>query len=123
MPPLVAGIGCMVGIIATTARATARGDPTMPAIALRGLRWAVLIGGVAGLLLPRRRPACCALIGQAPELVAGGAAVALMFAPGTLFQIVFVAASFYLEGTGRPRPGARGDGGSQRAQRRCSTGC
>ncbi len=28
-----------------------------------------------------------------------------MFAPGTLFQIVFVAAGFYLEGTGRTRPG------------------
>jgi MATE family multidrug resistance protein len=28
-----------------------------------------------------------------------------MLAPGALFQIVFVAATFYLEGTGRPRPG------------------
>ena len=45
------------------------------------------------------------LIGQAPELVAGGAAVAWMSAPGVLFQIVFAAASFYLEGTGRARPG------------------
>ena len=45
------------------------------------------------------------VIGQAPELVAGGAGVAHMLAAGALLQIAFTAASFYLEGTGRPKPG------------------
>jgi multidrug resistance protein, MATE family len=103
MPLLVTGIGCMVGVIATTAYGMGAGSPDTPAIGLRGLHWAVVIGGVAGLLSFVAGPVL-RLIGQAPELATGGAAVALMFAPGTLLQIVFVAASFYLEGTGRPRP-------------------
>jgi MATE family multidrug resistance protein len=104
MPPLVTGIGCMVGIIATTARERGAGGDEVPAIALRGLWWAGAVGAVAGLLCLLAAPVLT-LIGQDPALVAGGAAVALMFAPGTLFQVVFVAAGFYLEGTGRPRPG------------------
>ena len=99
----------MVGIIATAAREHGAGSREVPAIALRGLRWAVAVGTVAGLLCLLAGPVL-RLIGQAPALVAGGAAVALMLAPGTLFQIVFVAASFYLEGTGRTAARARGDG-------------
>jgi MATE family multidrug resistance protein len=104
MPPLIAGIGCMVGIVATTARAQGAGMPATPEIALRGLRWAVLVGGVAWLLLLAAGP-LLRLIGHTPELVAGGGSVARVLAPGALFQIVFVATTFYLEGTGRPRPG------------------
>ena len=37
--------------------------------------------------------------------MAGGGAVARMSAAGAFFQIVFTAASFYLEGTGRMKPG------------------
>ena len=104
MPPLIAGIGCMVGIVATAARARGAGDPATPEIALRGLRWAVVVGAVAWLLLMAVEP-LLRVIGHAPELVEGGASVARMLAPGALFQIVFVATTFYLEGTGRPRPG------------------
>ena len=104
MPLLVTAIGCMVGIIATAAREHGAGGREGPAIALRGLRWADADGTVAGLLCLLAGPVL-QLVGQAPALVAGGAAVALMIAPGTLFQVAFVAAGFYLEGTGRPRPG------------------
>ena len=104
MPPVIAGIGCMVGIVATTAREKGAGSAATPEIALRGLRWALVVGGVAWLLLLAAGP-LLRLIGHTPELVAGGGAVARMLAPGALFQIVFVAATFYLEGTGRPRPG------------------
>ena len=104
MPPLIAGVGCMVGIVATAARARGAGDPATPEIALRGLRWAVVVGAVAWLLLMAVEP-LLRVIGHAPELVEGGASVARMLAPGALFQIVFVATTFYLEGTGRPRPG------------------
>jgi len=104
MPPLIAGIGCMVGIVSTTARATGSDSPTAPEIALRGLRWSLVVGAVAWALLLAAGP-LLRLIGQAPDLAAGGAAVARMLAPGALFQIAFVATTFYLEGTGRPRPG------------------
>jgi MATE family multidrug resistance protein len=104
MPPVIAGIGCLVGIVATTARESGAGSPRTPEIALRGLRWAVVVGGVAWLLLLGAEP-LLRLIGHTPELVEGGAAVARMLAPGALFHVLFVAVSFYLEGTGRPRPG------------------
>ena len=104
MPLLVAGIGCMVGIVATAARAQGAGDPDLPAIALRGLRWSALVGGIASVLVLAAGPVL-RVIGQAPELAAGGAAVAHMLAAGALLQIAFTAASFYLEGTGRPKPG------------------
>jgi MATE family multidrug resistance protein len=104
MPPLIAGVGCMVGIVATTARGTGSDDPATPEIALRGLRWALVVGAAAWLVLLASGP-LLRLIGHTPELVEGGGSVARMLAPGALFQIVFVAASFYLEGTGRPRPG------------------
>lgn len=104
MPVYVTGIGCMTGIIATTAREHGSGSADTPAIALRGLWWATAAGVVAALLCLLAGP-ILSLVGQAPELVAGGAAVALLLAPGTLFQVVFVAAGFYLEGTGRTRPG------------------
>lgn len=103
MPVLVAGVGCMVGVVATTARA-AGGLGDAPAIALRGLWWALLVGIAASLVLVGTEP-LLALIGHTPELVAGGGSVARMLAPGAAAQIVFVAATFYLEGTGRPRPG------------------
>ena len=123
MPPVIAGIGCMVGIVATTARETRRGQRrATPEIALRGLRWALVVGGVAWLLLLGAEP-LLRLIGHTPELVEGGAAVARMLAPGALFQIVFVAASFYLEGTGRPRPGLVAMAGGQRRSTSSSAGC
>lgn len=103
MPALVTGIGCMVGVVATTARELGAGSRETPAIGLRGLRWALVIGLGAGALSFVAGPVL-RVIGQDPVLVTGGARVAWMFAPGTLLQIVFVAMSFYLEGTGRPRP-------------------
>jgi len=104
MPIYVTGIGCMTGVIATTARGNGAGSAEVPAIAIRGLWWSLAVGTVAALLCLLAGP-ILRLIGQAPELVSGGAAVALILAPGTLSQIVFVAAGFYLEGTGRTRPG------------------
>jgi multidrug resistance protein, MATE family len=104
MPPVIAGVGCMVGIVATTAREKGAGSPATPEIALRGLRWALIVGSAAWLLLLASGP-LLRLIGHTPELVEGGGAVARMLAPGALFQVVFVATTFYLEGTGRPRPG------------------
>jgi MATE family multidrug resistance protein len=104
IPVFVAGVGCTVGIVSTTARGMGAGSAELPAIALRGLRWSTLVGVVAMLLIFGAEPLLRA-IGHAPELAAGGGAVARVYAPGALFQILFGAASFYLEGTGRMKPG------------------
>ncbi len=104
IPVLVAGVGCLVGVVSVTARGAGAGAADLPAVALRGLWWAAFVGLVATLpiLLSER---ALLLIGQTPELAAGGGAVARMLAAGAFFQLVFVGASFYLEGTGRTKPG------------------
>ena len=104
MPLMVAGIGCTVGVVAIAAREHGQATPGLGATALRGLHWATLVGILAALLTLTAGPVL-RLIGQAPDLATGGAAVAWMSAPGVLLQIVFTAATFYLEGTGRARPG------------------
>lgn len=104
MPLLVAGIGCLVGIIAVTAREFGAGRADTPAVALRGLQWSVVAGIGASLPAAVAGPVLT-LIGQDPGLVASGARVAWFLAPGIFLHLVFVAASFWLEGIGRTRPG------------------
>ena len=45
------------------------------------------------------------LLGQSPELASGGGEAMLMFAPGMPAIFVFTAATMFLEGLSRPRPG------------------
>lgn len=104
IPVFVAGIGCLVGIISVTARGKGADNADLPAVALRGLWWAALVGALATFPILLAEP-LLRLIGQAPELAAGGGAVARMLAAGAFFQILYVGASFYLEGTGRTKPG------------------
>lgn len=104
MPLLVAGIGCLVGVIAVTAREHGAGSRETAAVALRGLHWSVAVGIVGSGLALLTGPVL-ALIGQEPRLVASGARVAWYAAPGILLHLVFVAATFWLEGIGRTRPG------------------
>lgn len=104
-PLLVGGIGCMLGIIATTARTRGTDPAGTPAVGLRGLHWGLAVGILVSLLLFFLAEPLLRLIGHTPQLVAEGAATARLLAPGALFQLVFVAATFYLEGTGRARPG------------------
>lgn len=104
MPLLVAGIGCLVGVIAVTARESGAGGTETAAVALRGLHWAVAIGLVGALAALFSGPILRA-IGQDPALVAAGSRVAIYLAPGVTLHLVFVAATFWLEGIGRTRPG------------------
>lgn len=104
MPMMVAGIGAMTGILSVASRASGAGEPGLPDIALRGLWWAGLVGAL-GALPVFAGEAILTAIGQAPELAAGGGAVARWLAPGVFFQILFVGASMWLEGGGRTRPG------------------
>lgn len=104
MPVLVAGIGCLVGIIAITAREHGANRPGIAAVALRGLHWSVAIG-LGGSVLVLFAGPILRLIGQEPALVASGGRVAIYLAPGVVLHLVFVAATFWLEGLGRTRPG------------------
>lgn len=104
MPLLVAGIGCLVGVIAVTAREHGSGGEGTAAVALRGLQWSVAIGLAASVAALFAGPILRA-IGQEPSLVAAGGRVAIFLAPGVLLHLVFVAATFWLEGIGRTRPG------------------
>lgn len=104
LPMVVAGVGAMTGILSVTARASGAGDPGVEDIALRGLWWAALVGGL-GALPVFAGEIILRTIGQAPELAEGGGAVARWLAPGVFFQLLFVGASVWIEGTGRTRPG------------------
>jgi MATE family multidrug resistance protein len=104
VPVFVTGIGAMVGIVSTAARAQGAGETGLPEIGLRGLRWALLIG-LIGTALVFGTGVILRLIGHDPSLAAGGGSVARMLSVGVLFQVLFVGTSFYLEGTGRMKPG------------------
>ena len=104
IPVMVAGIGCLVGVVSVTARGAGAGAVDLPAVALRGLWWSAFVGLLAMLPILFGET-LLRLIGQSPELASGGGAVAWMLAPGVFFQLVFVGASFYLEGTARTKPG------------------
>lgn len=104
IPVLVAGIGCCVGIVSVVARAHGSGARDLPEMALRGLWWAALVGAIATVPV-LFGGAVLRLIGQTPELAEGGGAVARLLAAGVFLQVVYVGASFYLEATGRPKPG------------------
>ncbi|PZQ50338.1 MAG: hypothetical protein DI556_07205 [Rhodovulum sulfidophilum] len=103
-PLVVTGVGAMVGIISQTAREKGAGSTDLPAIFLRGMGWALVVGGVISVLVYNAEPAL-RLIGHEPAMAEAAGRVARLLAPGALFQVLFVAAGFYLEGTGRMKPG------------------
>jgi MATE family multidrug resistance protein len=103
-PLVVTGVGAMVGVISQTAREKGANSTDLPAIFLRGMSWALVVGGAITVLVYFSETALH-LIGHEPGLAAASGRVARILAPGALFQILFVAASFYLEGTGRTKPG------------------
>ncbi len=104
IPLFVSGIGAMVGIVSVTARAHGAGEADLPAIALRGLRWALVVGALAAGAV-WIAGGWLHLIGHEPDLAEGAGRVARILAVGAFFQVAFVAASFYLEATGRTKPG------------------
>ena len=117
IPVLVAGIGCLVGVVSVTARGAGAGGVDLPAVALRGLWWATLVGAVAMLPILLGEPAL-RLIGQEPGArgrrrrgrahAGGGGAVPARLHRGQLLS----------RGHGANQARAGGDGVGERRQHR-----
>ncbi|MEM9047434.1 MAG: MATE family efflux transporter [Pseudomonadota bacterium] len=105
VPIMVTGVGAMVGIVALSARAIGAGDRDEAAkVWRRGIAWALVIGLLCSALSLLAGP-FLHLIEQPAPLADAAGRLARILAPGALFQILFIACSFYLEATRRMLPG------------------
>ncbi len=104
MPILVTGIGLQIGLVAIVARDFGAGRLEETGRAWRrALPWC-LAYGVAGFVLCWMGETWLLLFGQDPDLAKGAGEVSRAIALGVPMQLLFVACSFYLEGTQRPLP-------------------
>ena len=101
---IVTGLAWLSGILVTAARADGAGDLTATGKALReGLALALMLGIIAAMLLWFAAAPMLRGLGVAPALVDPAAAVVRTMAIAYPFQLLIVAASFFLEGVSRPR--------------------
>ncbi|HEY9236882.1 MULTISPECIES: MATE family efflux transporter [Phenylobacterium] len=100
-------VGLLTGVQVMTARAIGqeRRDLT-GAVLRRGLIYSFWIGAVSMALTFLAGPTFLHLIGLEKDLADGAGRVMLVFALSLPGYAVSVAASFWLEGLGRPKPGA-----------------
>ncbi|RIA44430.1 MATE family multidrug resistance protein [Hephaestia caeni] len=101
---IVAALGAMSGVLVFVARADGAGDLGRTGRVLReGLVLGLGFGVAAGLVLFGFASELLAAVGVAPALVPDAARVVRVMAFGFPFQLVIVAASYFLEGISRPR--------------------
>ncbi|MDB5702907.1 MAG: family efflux transporter, partial [Sphingomonas bacterium] len=101
---IVAGLAGLSGVLVFTARADGAGDLKRSGQVLReGLALALVLGIVAGLLMLVLAAPMLAGMGVVPTLVPQAARVVRVMAICFPFQLIIVAASFFLEGVSRPR--------------------
>ena len=101
---IVTGLAWLSGVLVTAARADGAGDRVATGKVLHeGLAFALSLGIAAGLLLWFGAAPMLRGIGVAAALVAPAAAVVRVMAIAYPFQLLIVAASFFLEGVSRPR--------------------
>jgi len=101
---IVTGLAWLSGVLVRASRADGAGDLPATGQALRdGLVLGVVLGVAAMLILGLGGAALLRGIGVAPGLVVPGARVVTVMALGYPFQMVLIAASFFLEGISRPR--------------------
>jgi MATE family multidrug resistance protein len=101
---IVAALAGMSGVVVFSARADGAGDlPGTGRVLREGLVLAVLLGIGSGALLLAFAAPMLAAIGVAPALVPDAARVVRVMALSYPFQLLIVAASFFLEGVSRPR--------------------
>jgi len=103
-PGIVMGLGALTGILVHVARADGAGQLRQTGRLLhQGMALAVLLGLVsAGILFAFPQPMLLG-IGVAPETAPAAAAVVRVMALAYPFQLIILAASFFLEGVSRPR--------------------
>jgi len=101
---MIGAVGLLIGTVASTARAHGAGDTELGGeIFRRGVRYALLLGAAAMLLMVWSEP----LFGLATtdhDMVDGAASATRVFALGLPGATLFMVATFFLEGLKRPRP-------------------
>ena len=101
---IVAGLAWLSGILVEAARADGAGDGARTAAVLRrGLVLGLLLGLAMGALLFVGAAPLLAVAGVTPDIVGPAARVVRVMALAYPFQLLIVAASFFLEGVSRPR--------------------
>ena len=101
---IVAALGAMSGVLVFSARADGAGDLARTGAVLReGVVLGLGVGLAAWLVLFTLAPVLLAGVGVAHALIPDAARVVRVMAFGYPFQLLIVAASFFLEGISRPR--------------------
>lgn len=101
---IVAGLAGLSGVLVFTSRADGAGDLKRSGQVLReGLALALMLGTVAAVALWLFAAPMLAGMGVAEQLVPQAARVVRVMAICFPFQLIMVAASFFLEGVSRPR--------------------
>ncbi|WP_375244318.1 MATE family efflux transporter [Sphingomonas parapaucimobilis] len=101
---IVTGLAWLSGVLVRASRADGAGDLPETGQALRdGMVLGLILGVAAMLILGLGGARLLAGIGVAPSLIEPGARVVAVMALGYPFQMVMIAASFFLEGISRPR--------------------
>lgn len=101
---IVMMLGWMTGVLVFTSRADgARDLPETGRLLHQGTVFAAVLGGAGGVLLFVFAEPALRAIGVAPALAPAAAAVVRAMAFAYPFQLVMIAASFFLEGVSRPR--------------------
>lgn len=101
---IVTGLAWLSGVLVRASRADGAGDLPATGQALRdGMVLGLILGVAAMLILGLGGTALLRGIGVAPALIEPGARVVAVMALGYPFQMVLIAASFFLEGISRPR--------------------
>jgi multidrug resistance protein, MATE family len=102
-PAIVMGLGALTGVLVHASRADGAGDLRATGKAFhQGVLLALLLGFTSALLLFVAAVPMLVAIGVEPALVADTAAVVRVMAVAFPFQLVTIAASFFLEGVSRP---------------------
>ncbi len=101
---IVTGLSWLSGVLVMASRADGAGDlPRTGAVLREGLLLGAILGlAIAGIFLVFAEP-LLALIGVAADRVDESARVVRAFAVAYPFQLINVAAAFFLEGVSRPR--------------------
>lgn len=103
-PGIVVGLGWLTGILVYVSRADGAGDLRETGrVFHQGLLLALILGLTSGLALFLWPEPMLLSLGVAPATAPAAARVVQMMALAYPFQLVIVAASFFLEGVSRPR--------------------